>query len=237
MFVGKLDEAVVLLAVLDKVLAHLADERAARIGARFQRFGDLEDRVVDVLQLLFVNVRIVDPVDQQRAERVIVRHFQRLIMLVAKTFEEIHVDDRRTGRDDAVDHVGTQQLGIKVHAPAGAGRTRNDEKDRAIRILKHLVVDASRSRQVARGEAHLAHLVDDRPCVETGDVDMLDLRRQKLGLALGVDLGGSHFISPNSSPRRRPWPPMGRATDLQGRPWLADTYENIPFVGLVLPRR
>ena len=52
MLVGELDEAVVLLAVLDEILAHLADEGAARIGLGLERLGDLEDRVVDVLELL-----------------------------------------------------------------------------------------------------------------------------------------------------------------------------------------
>ena len=133
MLVGELDEAVVLLAVVGQILAHLADEFAARIGARLERLGDLEDRVVDVLELLLVDVRVVDPVDQQRAQRVVVGHFERLIMLVAEPFEEIHVDDRRAGRDHAVDHVVAQQLGIQVHAAAGRGRAGDHQEDRAVR--------------------------------------------------------------------------------------------------------
>ena len=146
MLVGELDEAVVLLAIaLGEPFAHLADEGAGRIGLRLEAVGDLADRVVAVLQLLFVDIGIVDAVDVERAQRVIVRNFKRLIMLVAKRFEEIHVDDGGAGGDDRVDHVGAHQLGIKVHAAARRGRTGDDEDDRAVLVLEHLVVDA-RSR-------------------------------------------------------------------------------------------
>src|SRR3546814_1055361 len=54
-----------------------------------------------------------------------------------------------------------------------------------------------RAREVAAGEAHLAHRVDDRARVEAGDVDMFDGRRQQLGLAHvvggGVGVRNGHF--------------------------------------------
>src|SRR3546814_3823833 len=83
----------------------------------------------------------------------------------------------------SVDHVGAQQLGIEIHASTRRGAARDDEEDRAILVGEHLVVDARRAREVAAGEAHLAHRVDDRARVEAGDVDMFDGRRQQLGLA------------------------------------------------------
>jgi hypothetical protein len=101
MFVGKLDEAVFLLAMLGQILAHLADESARWNRPRLQLVRDLVDRVVAVLQLLFVDIGVVDAVDVERAQRVVVGHFERLVVLVAKAFEEIHVDDGRAGRDDA----------------------------------------------------------------------------------------------------------------------------------------
>src|SRR3546814_12275420 len=65
---------------------------------------------------------------------------------------------------------------------------------------------ARRAREVAAGEAHLAHRVDDRARVEAGDVDMFDGRRQQLGLAHvvggGVGVRNGHFSFP-------PLPPPG----------------------------
>ncbi len=118
MLVGELDEAVVLLAVLDEVLAHLADEGAAAVRLGLEAVGDLEDRVVAVLELLLVDIGVVDAVDVERAQDVVVGDFKRLIVLVAKALEEIHVDDRGAGGDDAVDHVRADELGVQVHAAA-----------------------------------------------------------------------------------------------------------------------
>ena len=41
--------------------------------------------------------------------------------------------------------------------------------------------------EIAAGEAHLAHRIDDRARVEALDVDMLDLVRQQFRLAGVVD--------------------------------------------------
>ena len=175
MLVGELDEAVLLLGVaLAQPLAHLADERAARVGLRLQAVGDLADRVVAILQLLLVDIGVVDAVDVERAQRIIVRDFIGLVVLVAKRFEEIHVDDGGAGGDDRIDHVGAHQLGIEVHAAAGRGRAGDHQDHRAVLVLEHRVVDVGGAAEVAAGEAHLAHRVDDRARVELGDVDMLD---------------------------------------------------------------
>ena len=66
------------------------------------------------------------------------------------------------------------------------------EVDPAItsRILEHRVVDLGGATEVAAGEAHLAHRIDDRAGIELGDVDVLDRRREKLGLARVVDALG-----------------------------------------------
>src|SRR6478672_12471745 len=46
------------------------------------------------------------------------------------------------------------------------------------------------AREVAAGEAHLAHRIDDRAGVELGNVDMLDRGGEKLRLAGVVDALG-----------------------------------------------
>ena len=79
------------------------------------------------------------------------------------------------------------QVGIEVHAAAGRGRAGDHQQDRAVRVGQHLVVDVGRAGEVAAGEAHLAHRLDDRARVEAGDVDMLDFARQQLRLAGVVD--------------------------------------------------
>ena len=106
--------------MLHEIFAHLADEGAARIGLGFKAVGDFKNGVVAILQLFFIDIGVVDPIDEQRAQRVVIGHIERLIMLVAKAFEEIHVDDAGAGGDDAIDHVVAQQFGIKIHAAAGA---------------------------------------------------------------------------------------------------------------------
>ena len=189
MLVGELDEAARLLRVaLAQPLAHFADEGAAGVGARLEAVGDLADGKVAVLKLLFVDIGVVDAVDVQRAQRIIIRDFIGLVVFVAKRFEEIHVDDRGAGGDDRVDHVRLHELGIKVHAAAGRGRSGNHQDDRAFGVLEHRVVDLGRAGEIAAGEAHLAHRIDDRAGVELGDVDMLDRRREQLGLSRVVDL-------------------------------------------------
>ena len=147
MLVGGLDQAVGLLGIaVGEPLAHFPDELAARIGARLEAVGDLADGVVAILQRYFVDIGVVNAVDVERAQRVIVRNFERLIMLVAKRFEEIHVDDGGAGGDDGVDHVGLHQLGVEIHAAAGRGRPGDDQDDRAILVGEHLVVEIGGAR-------------------------------------------------------------------------------------------
>ncbi len=232
MFISQLDQAVILLAMLGQIFAHLADEGAAAVGAGRQAVGDFVDGVVAILQRFFVDIGVVDAIDQQRAQRIVIRHFQGLIMFVAQAFEEIHVHDGGAGGDNAVDHVAAQQFGIEIHATASAGRAGDDQEDRAIGIGQHLVVDAGGAGEITRSEAHLGHALDDRAGIKAGDVDMLDNGRQQLGLALAVDLAevgndgiGGHVGSPDlkmarrSQRKRRPRP--GESGAERGKPALA----------------
>src|SRR5205085_3381026 len=68
-------------------------------------------------------------------------------------------------------------------------------------VLQHLVVDAGGAREIAAGKAHLPHRVDDRPCVEAADIDMLDGCRKQLRLA-GV-VGNDVHVSLSSHKNRR----------------------------------
>ena len=144
MLIGELDQAVVLLAVAGgQPLAHLADELTRRIGPWLQPIGDIADGEVGFLELFLVDIGVVDAIDIERAQSIIVRNFKRLIMLVAKRFEEIHVDDGSACGDDRVDHVVGDEVGIEVHAAARAGRSGDDQYDRAIGVRQHQVIDAA----------------------------------------------------------------------------------------------
>ena len=82
------------------------------------------------------------------------------------------------------------------------------EKDGAILVRQHLVVNARGTRQIAAGEAHLAHGIYDGTGIKTGDVDMFDLGRKQLVLARVVDRGIAHLgKSPVSllRPTARDW--------------------------------
>ena len=183
MLVGELDEAVGFLAVHGQPLAHLADEGAAAVGLGRQAVGDFEDRVIGLLERHLVDIGIVDAIDIERAQSIVVGFVERLIMFVAERLKEIHVDDRRAGRDDAVDHVVGEQVRVEVHATARAGGAGDDEEDGAVPVGEHLIVDARRPAEIAAGEAHVLHRVHDRARVEGLDVDMLDLVREQFGLA------------------------------------------------------
>jgi len=193
MLVGELDQRVLLLAVLRQIRAHRADELAAGIRPRLQRLGDLEHRVIDVLEIYLVDVGVIDAIDVERAQRIVVGYLERLVMLVAQAFEEIHVHDGGAGGDHAVHHVVAHQFGIGIHAAGRAGRSGDDEEDRAVLVLQHLVVDARRAGKIAAGEAHLAHRIDDRTRIEALDVDMLDFGREQFGLARVVQGSIVHF--------------------------------------------
>ena len=122
MFIRGLDQAVGFLGIArGQPFAHFLDEFAARIGPRLEAVGNLANRVIAILKRDLVDIGIVDAVDVERAQRVVVGNFKRLIMLVTERLEEIHVDDGRASRDDGIDHVRFHQLGVQIHAPAGRG--------------------------------------------------------------------------------------------------------------------
>ena len=158
----------------------------ARIGARFQAVGDLADGEVAVLQLLLVDIGVVDTVDVQRPQRIIVRNFIRLIMLCPSASKKSMSTIVAPVATIASTMFGLHQLRVKVHAAAAEvepATTRMTEQEGSSSVL---VVDGRRTREVAAGEAHLAHRIDDRTGIERGDVDMLD--RLESSSALRVSL-------------------------------------------------
>jgi hypothetical protein len=131
--------------------------------------------MVAVLQLFFINVSIINAVDIIIAQVFIIDEWAALVMLEPQRLEEIHINYRRSGRNDRIDHVVFHKVGVKLHAAACGCRARQRQEDRAFFISEHHIVNFCGLGQVARGERHIGHLVDDRARVERGDVDMLHL--------------------------------------------------------------
>ncbi len=169
--------------------ADFMDEGARGISPRLQRIGDRPDRVIGVLQLFFINIGVVDPIDIKPAQGFIVGNFQRLIMLEAQRLKEIHVDDRGAGRHDRIDHAVFDHVAIDMHAAAGAGRAGQRQDHRAFLVRQHRVEDFGRPPRVARGERHFLHRIDDWTGVIGRDVDMFDRRGQQFGFAIGALVG------------------------------------------------
>src|SRR5690606_33877424 len=138
------------------------------------------------------DIGVVDAVDVVVAQDVVVDRARSLIVLVAKGFEEIHVDDGGAGGDHGVDHVELHHVAIDVHAAAGRGRTGQDQPRRAGLVFQRHVEDVGRAGGVARAERHLAHGIDDRAGVEVGDVDVLDSGGQQFGFFVRLN-GSVHF--------------------------------------------
>ena len=84
MIIGELDEAVVLLAMLDEVLAHFADEFAARIAAVLEPVGDAARAGADAIELNLYSVAADPNVSGQSLEA---EHFG----LVALLADEITI--------------------------------------------------------------------------------------------------------------------------------------------------
>ena len=100
------------------------NELTRRIRTWLQAFAYLIDRVVAVLQLFFIDVGVIDPVDVIRPQIAVVDGALRLIVTEAQGFEEVHVDDRSACRHDHVDHSEFDHVSIDMHASAcrrGAG--------------------------------------------------------------------------------------------------------------------
>jgi len=199
--VGQLDQGILLArSTFREIAAHFADEFPRGIGARLQPVGDFADGVVAGLEFFLIDVGVVDAVDVLRAQVVVVDIRRALVVAEAQGLEEVHVDDAGPGRDDGVHHVVADQVGIDLHAAAGRGRTGERQEDRAVLVGQHVVVDAGRPRQIARGERHFRHAVDDRPGVDLGDVDMFDGLAQQGRFFIGHLLfGGLHFICSSST--------------------------------------
>ena len=146
-----------------------------------------------MLQLVLVDEGVVDAIDVVLAQHRIVDVLRAAIVGEAERLEEVHVDHRRPGGDDRVDHVVADQVDVDLHAAGGAGAAGDGQDDRAVRVLQHALVDLARAPELARAERHLLEGVDQRARVMRGDVDVLDGPLQKGGLLLSLPVHGDEL--------------------------------------------
>ena len=169
-----LDQGVSLDRVGFQPAPHLHDELTRRIRSPFQLVRDNLDHLIAMLKLFLVDIGVIDTVDVKRPQDIVINAAIRLIMTEAQRFEKIHIDDGGAGGHNRVHHAELHHIAIDMHASPGGCGTRQGQDDGALLILDGHVEDFRRPRKVARGEGHLAHGVDDRPCIKGPDIDMFD---------------------------------------------------------------
>jgi len=67
-FVGRLNQRIFLFGVFRQIFAHLGDKFPRGIGARIQGIRNFFDGFITVLQVVFADKRIVNPVDIKAAQ-------------------------------------------------------------------------------------------------------------------------------------------------------------------------
>ena len=143
--VAGLDEAIVLLAVLGEVAAHLADDFAAGVGARLEAVEDGGHGVVADAQFVFIDVVVVDAVDRQLAQLGVVDELCALVVAEAQALEEVLVHHDGAGADDGVHHVVVDQVNdhlLQARADQAAGQAQHHT---AVLVAQGHVVDVGRA--------------------------------------------------------------------------------------------
>ena len=84
------------------------------------------------------------------------------VVAEAQGLEEVLIDDVGAGADDGVDHVVADQVGEDLLEAGADQRAGQAEDDAAVLVAEHAVVDVGGAGQVAGGEGHVPHGVDQR---------------------------------------------------------------------------
>ena len=145
------------------------------------------------LQLFFIDIGVIDTINIEAAQGLVVWHFQGLVVLEAERFKEVHVDDRRAGGDDGVNHAVLHHVAIDMHTTASAGRAGQGQPDRSFLVCDHGVENLSGATGVAAGEGHFLHAIDDGARIIGRDIYMLDDIGEKFCFAIYID-GFSHSL-------------------------------------------
>jgi len=145
---------------------------SVRNRAGGQAVGDRLDRFVAGLKVILVDKGVVDPVDVELPENLVVHKGRPLVVLETEGLEKIHIHNRRPRGDDGVDHIVLHHLHVDLHAAPGAGAPARVRMTPHFFFGKHPVIDVGGVGQIAGGEGHPLHSLDDRRRVERSDVNM-----------------------------------------------------------------
>jgi hypothetical protein len=77
--------------------------------------GDGLDRIVTRLELLFIDERIVNPVDVQLSQLVIGHRSTASIVAEADGLKKVHINNRGAGGDDDIDHIISDHIDVGPH--------------------------------------------------------------------------------------------------------------------------
>ncbi len=164
--------------------AHRANELARRVRPGFQSIGDPPGGLVADPQVVFVDQRVVNPVDVEVAQPTVVQARAQPVLgdVVAESqgLEEVLVHDVGSGAHDRVDHAASDHLGKNLLEPGAHERAREAQNDAAFAVAEHAVEDVRRAGEVAGHKRHPPHGVDPRDDVDCRDVDVLDCFSEKL---------------------------------------------------------
>ena len=156
-------------------LAKLIDELARAVGTGLEHIGQLERGVVTSLQLFLVDKSIVDAVDVEFTQLcvgndVLLRAY---VVLETQGLEKVHINNRRTGRDNHVNHLVAHHIYINLHTAGSRCRACNRQDVSAFLFGTHLHQYVGSTCSVTAGERHTAHSVDDFGRVILLDVNVL----------------------------------------------------------------
>ena len=165
-----------------KIGPHGLNELARRMRPGRETVGNFANDRVAGLKVFFVNVGVIDPIDEVASQIPVINIRRALEMTKPQGLEKIHVNDAGAGGDNSVNHVVFDQVGIDLHTSSRRCGAGQGQDDRTGLITKHGVVYFRRSRQIARGERHFRHAVDNRAGIDGRHVHVLDRRAQQFCL-------------------------------------------------------
>jgi len=165
-------------ALLDEIGAHFPDKLAGAVRAGLEGVGDLVDGLVADAELVLVDEGVVDAIDGEFAKHGVVRPVLELVVghvvVEAKGFKEVLIDDVGAGGDDSVDHVVAYEVDKNLLKAGGDERSGEAEDDAAVGVVEHHLVDVGGAGSVTRTVRHGSHGVDECDNIVLLDVEVLD---------------------------------------------------------------
>jgi hypothetical protein len=181
------------------MLSDLDQQLARAVRSRLKLIEDFLRGLIADAQLILVDEGVVNAIDRVFAQLAVEHAALELIVgdpvAKAQGLEKILVDHVGAGGDDRIDHIVAQHVHEDFFQPGADERSGQAEDDAALAIAQHAVVNIRGAVQVARGEGHLLHRIDQRDdAAVLGDVEMLDRAVEEFLLARSSGLLRFHRL-------------------------------------------